>query len=65
MLRPLTPPRASTALQKAGAGLFVSVPIVLGLVFWVPEAGTRVSLVAAALVLVVLGQMLQHMGVDF
>jgi hypothetical protein len=65
MLRPLTPPQSCNTLQNAGAGLLVSAPIPLGLVFWVPEASTRVSLVIAALVLVVLGQVLQHMGVDF
>lgn len=65
MLRPLVPHRSRTVLQNAGAGLMLAAPVTFLLIFFSPEPSTRFDLAAAGTVLLVLGQVLQRIGVDF
>lgn len=53
-----------TALQRVGAGLSLATPVAIALALWAPNDSARLHLCGAGVVLLLLGQTLQHIGVD-
>jgi len=52
-------------LEKVGAGLTMAAPVVLVLCFWVDNTASRPQLFAATFLLVLVGQLLARIRIDF